>query len=275
MPADIKAVGSFLPLTPDGALINDTSLSHIEPSLAKETVRLYEQWFGDTLRSVYVRGSVARGNAIPGCSDFDTFAVLDRDALPQCPAPTDTELKHLSMLAPGLTQFEFHACTEANVLDSYYSTWPFLIKTQSVCLHGIDYAQQLENYYPGPEVMGEALYVPERLRLYGERLQNEQQVAQKVNTCEWIMKALVRAAFDLTMDRCRQYTRDLWLCHRTFAEYYSAQANDCHQALCWAIEPDADSIAQSELVNRLGAWITNEMLRLVGQYGIDLSRYRL
>lgn len=272
---EIRKTGSYLPLAADGSLVNDCSLRNIPAPLADEVVRLYREWFGETLNSVYIRGSVARGNVVEGVSDLDTFAVLAAGSAPQCPLPDERDIERLRTVAPNLSGFEFHACTESNVIDNYHSTWPFLIKTQSVCIHGIDYAARLKPYWPDAYIMGEAMYLPARLKLYEDRLLRETDGDEKRRTCEWMMKALVRAAFDVTLDRLRRYTRDLYLCYSAFSGFYPEREADCRRALQWAIAPDDDTAAHRALVDDFGRWIVVEMQKSVVRNKIDLGLYSL
>lgn len=272
---EIRKSGSYLPLAPDGSLVNDCDLRNIPAPLADEVVRLYREWFGETLNSVYIRGSVARGNVVEGVSDLDTFAVLAAGSASQCPLPGESDIERLRAVAPNLSGFEFHACTESDVIGNYYSTWPFLVKTQSVCIHGVDYATRLKPYWPDAHIMGEAMYLPARLKMYEERLLLETGSDEKRRTCEWMMKALVRAAFDVTLDRLRRYTRDLYLCYSAFSEFYPEREADCRRALLWAIAPDDDTAAHRALTDDFGRWIVVEMQKSVVRNKIDLSLYSL
>ncbi|AKJ30949.1 hypothetical protein [Caldimonas brevitalea] len=272
-----RPMGAFLPVDAEGYLVNDCRADHVPPALAALVIEHYRQSFGAHLRSVYVRGSVARGTAVDGVSDLDTFAVVDDAASPSCPLLPPELLERLHAAAPGLADFEFHACRRSAVTGSYYSTWAFLVKTQSACLHGEDLGPALAPYRVGPELMAEALYLRQRLALYAQRLAAEQQAPppQQIATCQWFMKALVRAAFDLTLDRARRYTRDLYPCYATFAELYPERGPDCWRALEWAISPTPDTEPQRQLAEDFGHWICDEADVVARRNGIDPSRYVL
>jgi alkylhydroperoxidase/carboxymuconolactone decarboxylase family protein YurZ len=272
---ELRAIGSYLPLDSDGNIICDCRAEHVPAALAARTVEYYRERFGDRVVSVYVRGSVARGTAVPHVSDFDAFAVLALDA----PAPrvllAPAELEQFRAIAPELRDFELNACTVSDVVDRYQGTWPFIVKTQATCIAGKDFAPDLRPYRPGPAIMGEALYLKQRLELYERRLAEDADDAARVATCEWMMKALVRAAFDLTMERLGRYTRDLYLCHAAFAAVYPERMELGRRALQWAVNPTSEVAEQRQVARELGGWVIGEAGRQCRAHDINLSQYRL
>jgi alkylhydroperoxidase/carboxymuconolactone decarboxylase family protein YurZ len=271
----LRFLGSFAPLDRDGFIVNDTRRENVPEALIEALVDYCRETFGEALVSIYVRGSLARGRAIPGVSDVDAFAVVSECEPDVCAVIPDSLLRRVREAAPLLGPLELSVCSVANVIDQPLGTWAFLVKTQAACVFGRDLAPNLRPYRPGPEIMGEALYLCTRLGIYERRRGADQSSHERRATCEWMMKALVRAAFDLTMDRVRQYTRDLYVCYATFAALYPEREDVCRNALEWAINPTDEPDAQSELVADFGAWIVRETEALVARHAMDLSRYRL
>lgn len=78
MTLELLDVGGWWPLDGDGFILNDAAPGKILPphrAAIQEAVRAYRRHVRADLHSVYVRGSVARGRAVPGVSDLDCFAV--------------------------------------------------------------------------------------------------------------------------------------------------------------------------------------------------------
>lgn len=271
----IRAIGSFLPVDEAGWLVNDSRAEYVPAALRAALVDFFSQAFGDALVSIYVRGSVARGNAVPGISDLDAFAVLADGTDAACPHLSPDMLASLRAAAPQLTDFELSTCRGEEVTRSYYSSWAFLVKTQSACIYGEDLGAALEPYRVGPHLMAEAMYLPMRMQVYAQRVADDTTAEQAIATCQWMMKAIVRAAFDLTLDRAGRYTRDLYPCWTTFSQLYPEHAHHCERALQWAIAPDADTAAHRALVDAFGGWICAEGGRLLSLHGIDPASYEL
>lgn len=77
---EIQPLGSYVELDVDGYVINPTSLEKIQeewkPVIA-DAVAAFKEQFGDKLKNVYIRGSVAKGKAIKNISDLDSFAYVN------------------------------------------------------------------------------------------------------------------------------------------------------------------------------------------------------
>ncbi|XAM73917.1 hypothetical protein PSCN1_21725 (plasmid) [Pantoea stewartii] len=255
--------------------MNDTSPSHFPAAFGQRLVGAFQRAFPSGLRAVYLRGSVARGTFVPHLSDLDAFAVLD-DACPTEPLIIEAALAtELRTLLPGLTELEFTTCHEHDVLGNYLGVWPFFIKTQSLLLYGVDYARQLAPYRPGVSIMGEALWLAQRVAEYQRRLNQPEWQAKPQLLCEWMMKAVVRAAFELTMEQQHCYTRDLALCCQVFSIHYPHQAGLCHQAMVWAISPDDDLVGQQQLLAEFCPWIEKQLKRVMTEHHLDPNDYHL
>lgn len=75
---EVIAHGRLLATDKDGHLTNDAGTDRIVAPWDEAVaagVAIYQQAYGDKLRGLYVRGSVARGLAIEGFSDVDMFGV--------------------------------------------------------------------------------------------------------------------------------------------------------------------------------------------------------
>src|SRR6185437_6876302 len=98
----IQKNGVFLKTDGEGYLISDTGAAKIVSPWreAVEFAREIEvRRLGPRLHSLYLRGSAARGTALPGRSDLDLFAVLLDDQLnrlgPPAPwSPQDSDKFH-------------------------------------------------------------------------------------------------------------------------------------------------------------------------------------
>lgn len=74
--------GQFFPIDKHGLVGNPTRLELVPPvvsDLVPELVRYYQTLFGESLISVCLRGSAARGQWVSGVSDLDTVAIVRSD----------------------------------------------------------------------------------------------------------------------------------------------------------------------------------------------------
>jgi hypothetical protein len=210
----------------------------------------------EKVHSLYLRGSVAKGTAIAGVSDIDTFAVIfeEREAIDR--TWIGAFQQRMADQYPFQTEIEFgfvshHAVCAANGARGSR----FLIKTQCVCLWGEDLAPFIPRYKPGRALVGHALEIKEDIRQVMERLPTMEDIATVKGWCQWIMKRLVRTGFELIMEQERAYTRDLYPCYVTFCRHFPAQAQQMKHALEWAIAPSDNKEALAQFLDVFGTWI--------------------
>lgn len=255
----VRPVGSVLATDADGFLVNESSRERIRPpwdALVEEAQQAAAQGIGPRLHGLYVRGSVARGEAVEGVSDLDLVAVVEGDA-----GEIDT-----SWLEPferdALSRHPF--CTGVELLvvgrdevlrDEGRSAFGFALSTGGLCIAGEDLIPRLPRFRPGePET---AVHAP-RLGADIERfLQEAPQEApeERKASCAWICKRLVRAGFELVMEAEGTYTRDLWPCYEAFRRHHPEWSGEMRRALEIAVDP-IDAVEEvAELCRGLGAWI--------------------
>jgi hypoxia-inducible factor 1-alpha inhibitor (HIF hydroxylase) len=237
-----------------GAILNDASLAKVQPEFEEGVSVALHEWMllpvavpGLTLRSVYLRGSIPRGLALPGLSDVDTvgFATYSPD-LPKadvykqkfpamaawkalasqrderirdaCPACTGLEMKLILVpedSGPGrwLSGKDKQPLTPAqeDELDL------FRLQSHGVCLYGEPITARL-----APSTLRPRLALA---------LQADLEKAEKlVDTCEidvetdcdseamriarWAGKRTLRAGMEIAAPTLGYYSRDLLPCHR-------------------------------------------------------------
>src|SRR5688572_33403162 len=76
----IQPKGSYFQTDENGFLINPASAGKVQEKwkpLINDIAEAYKTKYGEKLKNVYIRGSVAKGEAVEGVSDIDTFAYVD------------------------------------------------------------------------------------------------------------------------------------------------------------------------------------------------------
>ena len=77
---EIKPIGSYFEVDKDGYIVNPAAIDKIQQKwkpVIDAVSTSYQKIFGDKLKNVYIRGSVAKGQAVDNVSDIDTFAYVD------------------------------------------------------------------------------------------------------------------------------------------------------------------------------------------------------
>jgi hypothetical protein len=264
----ITKYGGYLRVDTDGYLINQSKLENITPpwlDVVNATVAAYKKHFGSKLHSVYVRGSVAKGQAIEGVSDVDTKAVVDAE-----PGQIDLSWagefnKRIKKQFPAVTKVEITADPLSSVQKRRDAR--ILIKVHSVCVYGHDLAPELLPLKPGKDTAIHVFSLSREVNHTIELLEQNPPAAQVKTKCSWIMKRLLRAGAELVAERSQLYTRDLYYCYELVAKYYPDKAEAAYQTLQLALEPIEEPQEVIEHLQKFGRW----MGELADNYAHEIS----
>lgn len=252
---EIRPIGSFFPLDTEGYIINPCKSPPFDPFWENmfEQIRTYlVQYFPEKLHSIWLRGSVAQGKAVAGQSDLDIFALFKTPGL------------HWQEL-PGLHKLREQIGEKDSFplecqLESYNgnpqelrSQIAMLTATQSVCLWGEDLRPQLKKYKPGKEVMLEYRWIAADVEDWLLKIQQGERL-EKEAFCSF-MKTIIRAGFELVMERDGRYTRDLYPAYQVFSAYYPKKEPDMKQALLWYLNPIPDRALLQAYLQDFGRWL--------------------
>ncbi len=251
---EIKKIGSFLETDENGFLINPAAVEKIQPeyeAVIASVVDLYKQRFGESLRSVYIRGSVAKGQAIEGVSDIDAFAFVDlsEEKMNQREQVGDKEL---------LEKYPFITKTElvAEPIVNSNNHGNIIVLNQAICVYGEPI--ETPKIKPGKDAMLHLQHMDETVRKaqsFFEADRSEERVKSK---CVGLMKRLVRSGCELVMERSGKYTRDLYPSYEIFAKYYPEKSEEMLKALELALNPTADKEKIKLILSNLGNWLSDE-----------------
>jgi len=260
--SEIKNIGAFLEIDADGYIINPASLEKIQEKWFKPLEEAKEEYmarFGTALHSLYLRGSVPKGQGIDEISDLDTFAVVDLSE-DEIDISWWKEINdRIKEKYPFVEGVEIVAIPISQLSESKGDQ--IMIKTQSICLYGTDLASTIAPFKPGFETTQHIQSIEKKVEntlFWLQEDKSEEKVAKK---CAWIMKQLLRSGFELVMERSGKYTRDLYPCYETFSEFYPEKKDEMYKVLELAISPSADKQVIQKVVSGIGQWVADEAER--------------
>jgi len=260
---EIKPMGSYFELDSEGYIINPASLDKIPDKYKKildEIVGIYKKSCGDKLINVYVRGSVAKGEAVDFVSDFDTLGFA------KIPDIQDKEkfieiFTNYRQIANDLKEslekkYDFVTGIEIQIYPSHKVKNNIIILSQALCIYGEPFV--LPKLKPGRDLMS---HTPSFENFFKELdefyLSNTSQDRNKMK-CSYAMKRLLRIGFEITMERSNRYTRDLYRCYETFSEFYPEKEPQMKEILFLAINPISDKNKIKEIMESFGKWLLSE-----------------
>ena len=260
----IQKYGAVLHTDADGYLVPDVSLNNIVPpwdeavNFVKEA---YIKHLGKSLHSVYIRGSVARGLAVEGLSDIDTFALVRGN-----PLKTENDRDWVKQVSEQYMKcFPFSHRPEI----WFYGKEPFSenleekwwLKVGAVCICGEDLIPRippvkLERVVADSQF--ERDYITRIVQRVHEGAKQYPEPERIQTGCRWICKRFLRAGMDLVLSRSKVFTRDLYYCYEEFAKFYPQQDAAMWQALEYAINPTGNLEELLPLIEELGDFLAQE-----------------
>ncbi|MFK7808736.1 MAG: hypothetical protein AB8F74_13110 [Saprospiraceae bacterium] len=258
--------GAFFPKDAAGFLINPCAMELIDQRYAPvlgQIVDNYIQNEGANLHSVYLRGSVPRGMNVGDC-DLDTFALVfsesDRWKRPDW---ADEQEQQLQGKYPFLTAVEFYLAGYAPVLRAVPGHTDsenlatnhglaMVLKTQSLCLHGNDISSRIPAYKPDVSVLLNNPWLASDIADYESNSKDRAQRQQ-------VLKTILRSGFELVLPRIQQYTPDLYLCYRSFSDFYPKKEKWMRRALLAYLNSEETSSKEAyRIVNKIGPWLVKQ-----------------
>ncbi len=255
----IENIGLMQPLDERGHIVNICLQRPIQTEYAPVldlAQRLLQNSVGEHLHSLYVRGSVGKGTALPHNADLDLIAVWAGSSAPVDWEQKETELSDaLQRQFPFLNGVETMDATLQELQKKDY--FQFVLKTQSRFLCG---KTNLQAELPEFGI-GKVAYM--HLPFLSEDLEKARQWAAEAgdNTqelCEigaWIAKRSVRTGFELVMERVGAYTRDLYPCWAHFAEFYPQHSENMRTLLSFAIAPSSERGELEAIIGHTAAFL--------------------
>lgn len=254
---EIKPIGSFLETDEEGFLINPASIEKVQleyEPVFDDIINLYKKRFGDALKNVYIRGSVAKGKAIEGVSDIDTFAFVDlpEEEIAKLEEVSDKEL---------LEKYPFIAKIEmvAESVEKSHSHGNVIVLNQAICVYGDPI--EVPKIKPDKHAMMHLHAMQGIVEKTNSFFESERSDERTKSKCGGVMKKLVRSGCELVMERSGKYTRDLYPSYEIFAEYYPEKSAEMLEALELALNPSADKEKIRHVINNLGVWLSEEYRR--------------
>jgi|GEM_PF-331300 len=259
----IEKRGRFLNIDSEGFFINDCDIKKIR-SPWKEAVEAIKQSYLKNLvgivHSIYIRGSVARGEGIEGVSDIDSLAVVYGNPNSLDLSWVQKSQKSFKERFPFSPYVEFDFVPYESLLrEKGYFSRRFIIKVLSTCVYGEDLAAQISKFRPSLNI---AFFfhgnINQVLNQAMQKIRDSTQPDQIRAHCAWVMKRILRTGFGLTIEKEQAFTRDLLLCYEIFSKYYPEQESQMRQALEWSVNPTDQKKTILDYLSSFGIWLADE-----------------
>lgn len=257
----IQAIGTVLSVDEAGYIKSESAVEKIPSAwrlIVDDIIEAYTKNIPDQVHSIYVKGSVSRGTPIENVSDIDCVTLVTGSA-------DELDLSWLSDLQktlkekyPFCTDFDLSHKNVEDIISGRNKIAPVLLKTMATCVYGDDIIPDLPKVKPGKGSLivsrNYGSFLDKKLQLFASG-----EIEDIKMQCKVIMKRILRAGFELVMERDQTFTRDLYPCYKIFSKYYPEKEEEMREALELAINTTGDKEKISNILNNIGQWIVDEL----------------
>jgi hypothetical protein len=254
-----------VPIDAEGNLVNDCRRKDIAApwsGLLDEYAALVRQGLAADLHSLYVRGSVARGTALPGIADLDGLA-LTAGAEARGGDALRGELHELQQRRPFCRQIAVEILPVAKLLAPDCDIWLRLrVKVESVCLWGEDITSRLAPIPFDARLVDAPRFhrLDREIQMFRQRVATLDEDGRRAG-CQWLMKNVLRLGYQAIMLEVGAYTRDLSLCFEGLAKRFPEHEAGLQQVLTLAVEPTAELAEMDDALTGVTGWLIEEARR--------------
>lgn len=252
-------------LDPDGFILLEVSQDNILSeyrSVIDASVAALKATLPGAVHSVYVYGSVARGNAVSGKSDLDLLVVFKRKL-------TQEEQDTLKALQESLSSEHKALVREVGIADATCTYdemvdpankygWGAYLKILCVCVDGEDLTKRFERFKISPDIAvgfnGDA----------SKAMQNAMQKITNAKTDEEAAKAvaivarkLIRTCYMMVMTRAQIWTTKLSEQAELFLRYFPEKQGLIHTLQSWIDSPPTNRADILKVLQNDCRWVVD------------------
>jgi len=175
----------------------------------------------NNLISIYVVGSVARGEAVLNKSDIDLVIVTSNNRLVPPHICDGGSMKQLMANYPFVTNIQCDLLDKKTAIGKYFDLTSFVLKTQSVLLHGKDIRESISGFKPDIYLANsEIIQLKSDIAEAKEEIESAKPSEAIVYWCRRIMKNILRDAYFIVMYEEGKYSVDNETLRDVFIKYH-------------------------------------------------------
>ncbi len=220
-----------------------------------DTVERLVSSLGSKLHSIYLYGSIGRGEAVYGKSDLD-LSVITHEKLEKEKNKALAEIERvMSKNYDSISKLEFDVGNLARVKKNEYE-WQFWLKHLCTCIWGDDLRDKINLYKPSLAV----------------GLEMNKDISDKLNECKRelsrknssiigksIARKILRTHYSLICEKDNSFYDNLDLIAETLMKYSKSKTEEIGNALSIAKGNNVDERSVSTLVSDYGQFVANEL----------------
>jgi predicted nucleotidyltransferase len=215
-------------LDPNGFILSEVSKDNILSkyrSVIDASIVALKAALPDVVHSVYVYGSIARGNAVRGKSDLDLVVIFKRKLTQQEQGALTSLQESLSHEHKALVRevgIADATCTYDEVLDpaNKYG-WGAYLKILCVCMDGEDLTERFGDFKISPDIaIGFNGDASKAIQNATEKITNAKTDEEAAKAAAVVARKLIRTCYMMVMTRAQVWTTKLSEQAELFLRYF-------------------------------------------------------
>jgi len=256
----VEEIGSYFDLDENSFIINPSDWSNVPSKWhapIDEIQNAYLDYFQDSLHSLYLRGSLARGTYVAGISDIDFIGLVQRETKwEHVVFENDLELE-LKSKFPFVSDLELMVSAYSKNLLASYPALAMILKTQAICLYGNDIRKEIPHFKLGQSLLLHFKWIEKDVKEYLKLKR------PSVSDNQGVMKVMIRCGFELVIEKEKAFTLDLYPAVQSFKKHYPEYGQEMDSALYFYLNPFENLKKQRELIVTFGDWLVKEVENLL------------
>lgn len=225
-----------------------------------ESIAALEATLPTVVHSVYIYGSVVRGNAVKGKSDLDVLIVFKRKLTEREHGALDALQEDLSSQYKNLVRevgIADAACTYDEVMDpaNRYG-WGAYLKILCVCVYGEDLTKHFGKFKVSPDIaIGFNGDVSEAVQIAVQKIADATTDEEAAKAAAMIARKLIRTCYMMVMTRAQIWTTRLNEQAELFLRYFPEKQQFIDTLQGWTDSPPANQENVLKLLNNDCFWV--------------------
>lgn len=225
--------------------------------LVSQVASTLTRTFPTLIDSLYLYGSVARGQAIAGVSDLDMTVIFRRSASAAEQQQLDAVRQSLANSTLLVTKIDFDCGVRSEVLAPQNQlSWGYWLKHHCLCIYGDDLRQNFQPFAPSKAI---ALAVNrDFLSVVSHFLslaRNSHSPLERGNQQRAAARKLLRATDILRREEDRDWSGSLQAYADKMIVRYPAMARDTRKLLALCLKADESTPVERTLIEQYAAWL--------------------
>jgi len=259
----------------EGYIVNNISLNKIPEQYIEPLdfiVKNLKSILGSKLHSIYIYGSVGRGNAIVGKSDVDLSIIVgnlvtnnERELLE---LGKEELLKKYSYIPK--VDYDIGVLDEVLLSENLYF-WGFWLKHCCSCIYGENLAQRFPKMKPSKNIaINMNRKIESELQNYKRRIETEEDCDKLNLLVKSALKRVIRGTYTLTIESDMSWSDNLSDNVEIFQHYYPRE--DTIRRVKELLE--ATSVNKEEVLDAIEyfkCWVTAELDKFKGLPSVETS----